>query len=123
MGDKAQVVKWVVADVANFSPSEKFDLWHDRAAFHFFTDDTEVVKYTHKIGPALKNDGIAVIGTFSENGPKKCSGIVIKQYSEEGLAKVFEKEFKKVKCVNVDHPTPFNTTQNFTFCSFQRSVN
>lgn len=121
IGDKSNQVKWIVGDAASFIPSEKYDLWHDRAAFHFLTDQNDVNNYAIAAKNALKETGVLIVGTFSENGPKKCSGIEIKQYSEEGLSKVFENGFKRLKCVNVDHPTPFNTTQNFTFCSFQKS--
>jgi SAM-dependent methyltransferase len=122
LGNKASQVKWVVGDAASFAPSNKYDLWHDRAAFHFLTYQNDVNSYIVTAKNALNDRGVLVIGTFSENGPKKCSGIDIKQYSAEGLSKAFEDSFKKLKCVNVDHPTPFNTTQNFTFCSFQKLV-
>lgn len=123
LGNKANQIKWVVGDAASFAPSEKYHFWHDRAAFHFLTDQSDVKSYVVTAKNALNDQGILVIGTFSENGPKKCSGIEIKQYSEEGLSKAFQNGFKKLKCVNVDHPTPFNTTQNFIFCSFQKLAN
>lgn len=123
LGNKAKQVKWIVGDAASFVPSDKYDLWHDRAAFHFLTDQSDVKNYAVTANNALNERGILVIGTFSESGPKKCSGIDIKQYSEEGLSKAFENGFKRLKCVNIDHPTPFNTTQNFTFCSFQKLAN
>jgi len=122
LGDKANQVKWIVGDAVSFVPSEKYDLWHDRAAFHFLTDQNDVNNYAITAKNAFQETGVLIIGTFSENGPKKCSGIEIKQYSVEGLSKVFENDFKRLKCLNVDHATPFNTTQNFTFCSFQKSL-
>ncbi|MBY0425162.1 MAG: SAM-dependent methyltransferase, partial [Cytophagales bacterium] len=64
-------------------------------------------------------DGYVAIGTFSENGPLKCSGLEIKQYSEEQLQHALSDGFVKIKCINEDHKTPFNTFQNFTFCSFR----
>jgi ubiquinone/menaquinone biosynthesis C-methylase UbiE len=123
LGDKAKKVKWIVGDAVNFSPSEKYDLWHDRAVFHFLNDKAEVVRYTQTVNNALHDNGIVVMGTFSESGPKKCSGIEITQYSKESLSRVFENGFRRLKWLNVDHPTPFNTTQNFTFCSFQKLPN
>jgi SAM-dependent methyltransferase len=122
LGSKANQVKWIVGDAASFIPPEKYDLWHDRAAFHFLVVEEEVNHYALTAKNALKEDGILIIGTFSENGPKKCSGIEIKQYSQEGLSAVFHEGFKQTKCLNVDHPTPFNTTQNFTFCSFKKEA-
>jgi ubiquinone/menaquinone biosynthesis C-methylase UbiE len=120
LGDKAHQVKWLVADAASFAPAVKYDLWHDRAAFHFLTDPSEVKKYTHTVYNGLNENGVLVVGTFSESGPKKCSGVEIKQYSEASLSNVFKNCFKKLKCVNVDHTTPTNANQNFTFCSFQK---
>ncbi|MBS1652196.1 MAG: class I SAM-dependent methyltransferase [Bacteroidetes bacterium] len=123
LGEKAKKIKWIVGDAAKFSPPEKYDLWHDRAAFHFLTDHSDLRSYAETAKNSLKENGILVIGTFSETGPKKCSGIDIKQYSQEALTKVFENGFNRLKCLNVDHPTPFKTTQNFTFCSFQKLEN
>lgn len=121
LGKKAENVKWIVADIADFSPSEKYDLWHDRAAFHFLTSENEIENYTKALNLALNENGFLVIGTFSEQGPKKCSAIEIRQYNESMMSNVFSKNFKKLNCVTVDHHTPFDTTQNFLFCSFQKS--
>jgi ubiquinone/menaquinone biosynthesis C-methylase UbiE len=120
LGDKAGKVKWVVADAASFQPTEQYDFWHDRAAFHFLTQDNEINNYIHTINQHLKPTGILVIGAFSENGPKKCSGIEIKQYSEITMTERLQKFFEKIKCITVDHKTPFNTIQNFIFCSFKK---
>lgn len=122
LGDKAGKVKWIVGDAMAFSPAEKYDLWHDRAAFHFLTDGKEVAGYSGKAKNALKDGGILIIGTFSEKGPKKCSGIEVKQYSREGLETAFQDGFERLKCLEVDHPTPFHTIQHFTFCSFKRDT-
>jgi len=66
--------------------------------------------------------GVLVIGTFSESGPKKCSGIEIKQYSETSMAEKLNQFFEKIKCITVDHKTPFETIQNFVFCSFRKTT-
>lgn len=118
--DKSKYVKWIVDDVVNFQPSEKYDFWHDRAAFHFLTEEREIQSYVEKAYSNINENGILVIGTFSEQGPKKCSGIEIKQYSEETLSRCFDNYFEKVDCIRVDHPTPFETIQNFVFCSFRK---
>lgn len=120
LGDKAQLVHWIVSDVTEFIPDVKFDLWHDRAAFHFLTTEERIEKYVHIAENSVKPDGYLVIGTFSENGPKKCSGLAIKQYSETAMIERFGKAFDKVKCIREDHHTPFNTTQHFLFCGFRR---
>ena len=121
LGDKASKVNWIVGNITDFHPITSFDFWHDRAAFHFLTTEREVVKYLSTARQAVKENGFVTIGTFSKDGPKKCSGLDIKQYSEETLTSELENGFEKIKCVTEDHKTPFNTTQNFLFCSFKRA--
>jgi SAM-dependent methyltransferase len=118
--DKAKSVKWIVADASNFNPSEQYDIWHDRAAFHFLTNENDINNYKKAAAKGLTENGALIIGTFSIDGPFKCSGIEIKQYSEQSLTASFADHFNKIKAVNYNHPTPFNTTQNFVFCSFKR---
>ncbi|MFM9986051.1 MAG: class I SAM-dependent methyltransferase [Flavobacteriales bacterium] len=120
LGDRATKVKWIVADASTFKPIEQYDFWHDRAAFHFLTQEDEINNYIETIQKSITPAGVLVIGTFSEQGPKKCSGIDIKQYSEVSMSERLKKFFKKVKCITVDHVTPFNTIQNFIFCSFRK---
>ncbi len=120
LGDRADCVKWIVADAATFSPTEKYDFWHDRAAFHFLTKEQEIESYLDIVQKSIQPTGILVIGTFSELGPKKCSGIEIKQYSEKTMTDRLTKFFEKIKCITVDHKTPFDTIQNFIFCSFRK---
>jgi SAM-dependent methyltransferase len=120
LGAKAKSVKWITEDVLNFKPTEKYDFWHDRAAFHFLTKQEEIDSYVEKATSFIQKDGFLVIGIFSEQGPTKCSGIDIKQYSEESLTRCFESAFQKLECIHIDHPTPFGTIQNFVFCSFRK---
>lgn len=123
LGDKASKVNWIVADVTEFKPNKIFDVWHDRATFHFLTTPDQIEKYLEIAKTSIKDNGFLTIGTFSENGPKKCSGLDIKQYSEETLQEQLKKGFEKINCVTEDHRTPFNTLQNFLFCSFKRHIN
>lgn len=120
LGDKAKKVKWIVGDAASFKPTEKYDFWHDRAAFHFLTNEQEITNYLNTAQKHINPTGILVIGTFSEQGPKKCSGIEIKQYSETTMTDRLKKFFEKIRCITVDHKTPFDTIQNFVFCSFRK---
>ncbi|MES2380030.1 MAG: class I SAM-dependent methyltransferase [Bacteroidota bacterium] len=120
LGNRAGKVKWIVADVTSFRPTEQYDFWHDRAAFHFLTDDKEVDNYVETTQQNIAAKGILVIGTFSENGPKKCSGIEIKQYSETSMTDKLKSFFEKIQCITIDHTTPFDTVQNFIFCSFRK---
>ena len=122
LGNRASLVKWIVSDVTEFSPSEKYDFWHDRAAFHFLTDDSEIQNYLKNINESVANLGILVLGTFSEKGPNKCSGIAIKQYSKKSLVKTIGNYFRKVVCLTENHVTPFNTIQNFVYCSFIKNT-
>ena len=96
LGDKALKVKWIVADAATFKPTEKYDFWHDRAAFHFLTEEQDIANYIDIVQQNLKPGGVLVIGTFSEQGPDKCSGIKIKQYSELSMTGRLKKFFKKI---------------------------
>lgn len=118
LGKKAAEVQWIVSDVTHFQSSETYDLWHDRAAFHFLTTKEEIEKYASITNKYVVNS--LIIGTFSKQGPTKCSGLEISQYDENGLTKIFENHFEKVKCLTEDHITPFGTVQNFQFCSFRK---
>ncbi len=118
LGNKAEKVTWIVSDITTFNPQKKYQVWHDRATFHFLTK-TDLVNSYLKIARNAVN-GYVAIGTFSENGSQKCSGLDIKQYSEEELLHTLSNGFEKLKCVKEDHITPFNTIQNFTFCSFKK---
>ena len=120
LGNRADRVKWIVQDAAIFSPTEQYDFWHDRAAFHFLTQEQEIEHYVNAAQRGIMPAGILVIGTFSQQGAKKCSGIEIRQYSEETMSARLGKYFKKERCITVDHKTPFDTFQNFIFCGFRR---
>ncbi len=118
LGSKSNKVNWVASDITEFQPGTTYDVWHDRATFHFLTTDEQIVKYLDIARKAI--NGYLAIGTFSENGPKKCSGLEIKQYNEPQLQEQLANGFQKIRCITEDHITPFNTAQNFLFCSFKR---
>jgi ubiquinone/menaquinone biosynthesis C-methylase UbiE len=120
LGEKADKVKWIVADASSFESDDKYDFWHDRAAFHFFRDEKEIDNYIENANQKIAQNGKLAIGTFSENGPLKCSGIEIHQYSESSLSQTFAKYFEKQKCFTVDHQTPSGSIQNFVFCVFKK---
>lgn len=121
LGESANKVTWIVSDIIDFVPQNTYDIWHDRAAFHFLTSKPEIEKYTETAHQAT-TVGL-IIGTFSENGPLKCSGLAIKQYNETGLTGTFSEGFEQIFCLNINHTTPFNTIQNFQFCRFKRKKN
>jgi len=120
LGEKASEVHWIVSDITEFQPPVQFDFWHDRAAFHFLIIEDKINKYISIAENAIKKDGLLLLGTFSETGPKKCSGLEIKQYSEASMSARFEMAFERIKCIHEDHRTPFNTIQNFLFCGFRK---
>lgn len=119
LGDKAAKVNWIVCDVTAFNPASTYDCWHDRATFHFLTSTEDIEKYLTTARQSVT--GFMAIGTFSGNGPKKCSMLDVHQYTEEELKEQLADGFEKIRCVTEDHITPFDTAQNFLFCSFKRN--
>ena len=116
IGEKSENIKWIVCDINEFNPKQKYAFWHDRAVFHFLTSKAEIKRYVEMV---KLNTEVFVIGTFSTSGPKKCSGLDISQYNEKSLTKLFKQDNISLKRVEyVNHITPFKTIQNFIFCSF-----
>lgn len=121
LGKRADQVTWVVSDILDFVPDSTFDIWHDRAAFHFLTKPTDIDRYVALATSSVT--GYLIIGTFSTDGPLKCSGLEITQYNEQTLSDKLTNGFEKIRCLTEDHTTPFNTTQNFLFCTFRKKNN
>ena len=116
MGSRSKFINWIICDINDFEPEKNYMVWHDRAAFHFLTSKVEIDRYVRKVKLNTEN---FIIGTFSTSGPTKCSGLDITRYDESSLKKLFEDQkiyFKRSE--NINHITPFETTQNFIFCSF-----
>ncbi|HWJ91522.1 MAG TPA: class I SAM-dependent methyltransferase [Flavisolibacter sp.] len=120
LGPRASKVNWIVSDITVFEPPVSFDFWHDRAAFHFLTTEEKIYRYVAIAERAIKTDGYLILGTFSDKGPKRCSGLEIQQYSEASMSAKFEMAFQRIKCLTEDHRTPFNYIQKFLFCSFRK---
>ena len=121
LGLRANKVQWIVSDVLDFVPKQSYAFWHDRAAFHFLTTENEIEKYLSIISKVVKQ--AVVIGTFSTNGPTKCSGLEIQQYNSDLMENLFKKiDFFKVNCRTENHTTPSGGSQNFLFCSFQKTT-
>lgn len=121
LGQKANLVHWIVSDITEFKTDIKFEFWHDRAVFHFLTDEMSIDKYVALVGNTMATNGNFLLGTFSENGPLKCSGLEIKQYSENTMKQTFSENFEAIKCFTENHTTPFDTVQNFQFCGFKKT--
>lgn len=115
---QAENVDWIVTDITEFKTSREYDIWHDRAAFHFLTTQDEIKKYVEIVRNVVSDT--LIIGTFSVDGPQKCSGLPILQYNEERLKNIFSQDFELVKSFTENHITPFNTVQNFIFCQFKK---
>jgi len=118
LGEQSYKVRWISKDVLSFKTDEKFDIWHDRAVFHFLNEENLIRKYIDIVEKNISESGHLIIGTFSENGPLKCSGLDVKRYSEKVIEKIFNRSFKLIDSFYYDHVTPFNTTQNFLFSHF-----
>ncbi|MCW7473994.1 SAM-dependent methyltransferase [Leptospira levettii] len=120
LGESGKNIEWIVSDITLFQSEIKYDIWHDRAVFHFQTEPDTISKYKSNLINALNDNGQFIIGTFSDLGPKKCSGLEIKQYTEKTLTDTFSPEFSPIEFQREDHHTPFGTVQNFVFGRFQK---
>ena len=120
LGNKSKQIEFLTADVASFTPSKKYDLWHDRAVFHFLTDEKDTQNYVNTASESISTGGYLIIGTFSNNGPDECSGLQVQQYSEKEMTSTFNTTFRKIECFTENHKTPSGGSQNFLFCIFQK---
>lgn len=121
LGAKAEQVEWIEADVTQAQlRRDHYDLWHDRAAFHFLTTPDDRAHYIAAMTQALTIGGQAVIATFSLQGPPRCSGLEVVRYSPETLQKELGRGFRLLESVEEAHRTPFETTQHFLYCRFEK---
>ena len=120
MGAKAAKVRWIVADVTAQADVGAFELWHDRAVFHFLVDRADREKYTALLTRTLRPGGYAIISTFSLEGPAKCSGLPVQRYDATALTRELGKEFTLLRSVPQTHVTPWGKTQAFQYSLFQR---
>ena len=120
LGAAAQSVVWLVGDVTTMAlPASTYDVWHDRAVFHFLTKPEQRLIYVRQLVSALKPGGQVVIATFGPEGPQKCSGLDIRRYEAESLHHELGPHFQPVRSSLVEHRTPFGTTQQFLYCRFR----
>lgn len=121
LGSKAAGVQWVAADVTAWEPTRSYDLWHDRAAFHFLTDPADRSAYVERLKKAVKRGGYVIIGTFALDGPEKCSGLPIVRYDSASLSAILGSDFKLIDARRHDHATPWGAVQRFQFSTFRRN--
>ena len=117
LGAKADKVKWLVGDITNIDlPANAYDIWHDRAVFHFLTEKADREAYVAQVMRSVRPNGLIIVATFAEDGPEKCSGLPVMRYSPEALHDEFGDEFKLVGKEKETHHTPFGTDQRFIYC-------
>ena len=113
-------LKWIESDILKCNDLDDITIWHDRAVLHFLTNEKDIHKYVQIASKSIVKNGYLILGTFSETGPDKCSGLPITKYSESSFKKVFGKDFDLIECFEEIHTTPFNTKQNFIWGIFNR---
>ena len=123
LGAAASAVTWLEADVlsADLAP-EGFDVWHDRAVFHFLISAADRARYVEQLCRSLKPGGYAVLATFAEDGPTRCSGLPVVRYSAAGLHRELGPAFRLVESVREEHVTPWGAKQAFVYCLCQRAA-
>jgi SAM-dependent methyltransferase len=120
LGPHGRHVTWVVADVTAWRPDRHYDLWHDRAAFHFLIDATDRAAYTASVRHAVRLGGHVIIGTFAPDGPERCSGLPVARHDAASIGKVLGPSFTLIETRRDDHQTPGGFIQRFQFSRFQR---
>ena len=120
LGTGAERVNWIVADATTWEPVKPYDIWHDRAAFHFLTDASDRAAYIARLKRGLKIGGHAIIATFALDGPEKCSGLPVARYDSASLGQALGTAFKLVHAQRHEHATPWDSRQSFQFSVFRR---
>lgn len=116
----AHKIKWYEQDITQFVPTEKYDVWHDRAVFHFLTEKRNRELYITALKNSLKSGGHLIISTFAKDGPKKCSGLDTIQYDISSMKRELGDEFVLLKSLSESHYTPSKKEQDFIYFTFHR---
>jgi len=119
LGDRTNNVKWIVSDLREFETNDRYDLWHDRAVLHFLTEEEDIRRYKELVRTYLKPKGYVIVSTFSVNGPKRCSGLDVRQYSEDSMKTLFT-GFEHIKSFEEEHLTPWGSSQIFIWGVFRK---
>ncbi|WP_050401678.1 class I SAM-dependent methyltransferase [Bradyrhizobium embrapense] len=120
IGAAGAAVRWVADDAAAWQPQQAFDIWHDRAAFHFLVAEGDRAAYLERLHRGVKAGGHAVIGTFALDGPEKCSGLPVQRYDPETLSRTIGPAFELIAHEAHRHVTPWGATQSFQFSVLRR---
>jgi 2-polyprenyl-3-methyl-5-hydroxy-6-metoxy-1,4-benzoquinol methylase len=117
LGDSAKEVDWRIADITSaILPNHRYDLWHDRAVFHFMTTAEQRLAYTKLVVSSVKPGGHVIVATFGPQGPTKCSGLDVMRYDESSLHHEFGLAYRLVESSTELHDTPFGSVQQFLYC-------
>jgi len=116
--EKSNRVTWIEADIKKYIFQERYDVWHDRAVFHFLTTTEDRKKYINSLNQALKLNGHLIMATFSLDAPPKCSGLSVVRYSPQTLQNELGENFNLMESFLDNHVTPSDVSQNFIFCRF-----
>ncbi len=119
LAHNAKDVDWIAGDILAWEPPRRYDVWHDRAVFHFFTDPADRAAYREKLQRALAQGGAANFATFAPDGPEKCSGLPVQRYDAQSLSAELGKDFRLETSWADRHETPGGATQNFTWAIFR----
>jgi len=114
-------VHWVVTDIRDWQPDRTFDVWHDRAAYHFLVDPDEQRAYWRLVRDSVPVGGHVVVSTFAEDGPEMCSGLPVHRYSADGLTAAMGEGFTVLETLREQHSTPAGGTQSFVWILAQRT--
>jgi SAM-dependent methyltransferase len=119
LGTASERVHWLVGDITNIElQSSAYDMWHDRAVFHFLTAPSDRASYVRQVARAVRHRGHVIIGTFGPEGPTKCSGLDVVRYDAQSLQGEFGTHFRLLRSSVEQHRTPFGTDQQFLYCCF-----
>ena len=117
LGELSKLIKWRVADITRVElGASAFDVWHDRAVFHFLTSPNDRAAYVRQVARAVRRGGYVIVSTFGVEGPRKCSGLDVVRYDAKSLHSEFGVHFRLLGSLNEMHQTPFGTTQPFLYC-------
>jgi len=120
IGDKSEAITWIDADIRHWRPDRTYDVWHDRALFHFLTEPADRANYTEALRAGAHKDSLVILATFALDGPEKCSDLPVRRYDAEAIMAELGDEFALVEAWRQAHVTPWGAEQSFQWAAFNR---